>query len=935
MSRIAREVLKATKQASKDATVSRAEQLKKLTLPGTKKEGKEVVEVLVDEPVEEAASRIDVDISNPELPPAPTAPGTVAGAVQRATGKAPPVRKDLEVTTLDEAQRIQDLKLDDFDDAELFQPNFDTFETTDDVTAVVADMAKRNKTRINEARRETITEDQLRKLSEDLDWDTDVIQSVMEREPGLVGKLNAERILAARHILNTSATRIKDLAVKITKGEGTDIERLKFRRQLMLQREFTNNFLENFMGVRAEAGRLLNAFGVPTEGLDVDLAHIREIVETGAGRDTDKIAGAIVLAGDNASTAQVSQLARKYTQSKVMGVVNELFVNSILSGVRTFFVNTAGNLKMMVMQPAERAIAARLGRFMSGEEHAYVGEASALMHGQMAAFSEALVLAGRAARTGVALDDVVKFEGVRRRSITAEHLISEPYRQTPLGRALSVILDGYRVSDGVKLPGVGQIIRAPTERVMLPTDEFFKTMAYRGELTRQAYRDAYGLVKNGELDIADAEKYIRNLMENPTQSIVKAADDYSRYITFQNPLGPRGSKFQLALRSTPILQLVAPFIRTPANIFTAGIAERSPLALARAQFWRTMKEGGEARDMALARVTMGSFTSGLVATMVAEGRISGAGPSDPEARRILELEGWQPYSIKVGDTWHSYRRIEPLAFVIGATADATEIMHAILNAPEGFYDDEEMRIAKEVIPSIITGISQNTISKTYLQGVVDFVEMATDPKRNFDRWSKRMGTSILPYSALRRQMSELDDPYIRHAVSLLEEIKKSSGIPGVSENAPPYRNVFGEPIRRKTGWLGPMSIMPESEERPSRLTDELILLMETTQRVPLGMPRPTIEGMRLNMEEYDALVRASRTEVKLGGQTFEEALNATIKSRVYKDSTVDSKVDLIKAVQRDYDATARLLIEDKNREGVGDRLARWRKHRDKLEFGVQ
>jgi hypothetical protein len=913
MSRIAKEVLKAAKKGMKEADVDRAEQLKKLTLPGTEKaaakEGKESMEVLVKGPADEAAANTDVDIPPPEMP-------TVAKSVEKATGR--PVRKEMEFTTYEEAKRIQELSLDDFDSAEPHQFNYDTWETTDDVTAVAADLAEKNKGRINEARRGTITEDQLRKLATELDWDEDVIHKLMNREIGEVN-LNAEQILAARQILHDSSSRIYDLAEKVVKGEGSDIDRLKFRRQLQLQREFTGNFLENFMGVRAEAGRLLNAFGVPTEGLDMDLTHIREMVESGAGHDTDRIAKAIIMHGDRADVQQISKLARQYTQSKVMGAVNELFVNSILSGVRTFFVNTAGNLKMTLMQPAERAVAARLGRFLSGEEHAYVGEASALIHGQVAAFGEALVLAGRALKSGTALDDVVKFEGVRRRSISAEHLLDEPYRNTPLGRALSPIING-----------LGTVIRVPTERVMLPTDEFFKTMAYRAELSRQAYRDAYGLVRNGDLDLAEVEGYIKNLMESPTKTIVKAADDYSRYVTFQNPLGPRGSKFQLALRSTPVLQLIAPFIRTPANIFTAGILERSPLALARGQFWRTMREGGEARDMAIARVTMGSMTSALIANAVVEGNISGAGPSDAAARRILELEGWQPYSIKIGNTWHSYRRLEPIAFVIGATADAVEILHAINNAPEGFYDDENARVVKEVIPSIITGIAQNTISKTYLQGLVDFTEMMTDPQRYFDSWSKKMATSITPYSALRRQIGELDDPYLRHAETLLDNLRKTSGIPGVSEQAPPIRNVFGEPVKRKTGWLGPLSIIPESEEDPSRITDELITLMEATQRVPITMPRAMIEGMRLNMEEYDALVRASRQEVKLGGRTFKEDLERTIKSRAYKDSSPDDKVEMLKQVQRDYDKQARWLIEDKNREGVGDRLERWRKFRNSL-----
>ena len=55
------------------------------------------------------------------------------------------------------------------------------------------------------------------------------------------------------------------------------------------------------------------------------------------------------------------------------------------------------------------------------------------------------------------------------------------------------------------------------------------------------------------------------------------------------------------------------------------------------------------------------------------GEISGAGPTDPQQRAAMLANGWQPYSVKIGDTWYSYRRLDPFASILGPTADLVEL----------------------------------------------------------------------------------------------------------------------------------------------------------------------------------------------------------------------------------------------------------------------
>lgn len=838
----------------------------------------------------------------PPEPPAPTALDTL-----------PPAQVAPVFDTEEIAQRVSTRNLGDYALDESFQTNFDTITTTDGVKAVIADVAAQNSTRIDQARRGVITNEQLSGLAADLDINQDVVAAVMRRETG--GVLNPETILAARQVLNSSAERIYNLGKKITAGQGTDMERLQFRRQLMWHADYQTQF----MGARAEAGRALNAFNIPA-GADVDPRKMRDLVENMNGYDTDTLAKfASLTEGDVGS---ISHAARKYTQSKLMGTVNELFINSILSGPVTHVVNASGNLMFQAMNMTETALAARIGRFMGGEEHVRVGEATAMAHGTISALRDGFRLAAKTMKTGVPLDDVVKYEGHSRRSISSQNLLSPEQLNTTVGRFSGALIDG-----------VGAVIRAPTERVMAPTDEFFKTLAYRSELERLAFKHVNDQLAMGVSSdpVAQAADLTRQFFEDVPLKAQQAAEDYTRYATFQNPLGDVGQKFQLAIRSAPVLTLIAPFIRTPVNLFKAGIVDRSPLGLFSRKFWRTMKEGGRERDMMLARISMGTATSAVVASYVMDGTITGGGPQNPEARNILLASGWQPYSIKVGDTYHSYARMEPLAFVIGATADATEILSYINSDVEGM-DDEERHVY-DAIAAIITGVANNTMSKTFVRGMSDFTEMMSDPKRYFESYSRNAAGAFIPFSSLRNEIGQIQDPYLREAWTVLDQLKSRSGIPGYSESLPPRRDILGQPRMQSSGeLLGTMSPWPATQETRDPVLQEIIGVMNATKTVPITMPQKRIEGLRLNATEYDELVRFSRLEPARNGRTFWDELDRVMGSSVYLTATADFQSELLRDVQKRYDEVGRIRLEQEN-PLFAARIASQRAKRNRLRFG--
>jgi hypothetical protein len=806
-----------------------------------------------------------------------------------------------------EAERIGELEFEAFDVDDTHHINFDMIETTDDIKSVIADVGERQKYKIDEARRGKITNQELMRLSSELNINQDIVRQVMERESG--GILNAETILGARQVLNGSSKRIVDLAKKVRAGDADDREKLSFLRQVQFHREYQ----AQFMGARAEAGRALNAFSIPVGADDVSIARMKELTDVVHGGNIDKMADMFAEAD---SVEQVGTMAKLSVREKIAGSAYEVFVNSILSGIKTHVVNTSGNALFQGMNIAETAVAAQIGRFMSGEEHVMVGEAKAHLYGMMSSYRDAMRVGWKGLKTGEGAD-VSKLETRHKKFISSETLEITG----PAGRAVDLL---------------GSVIRFPTERLLTSEDEFFKTFAKRGALTQLAYREAARRQASENLTDAQTAQVLKDFLENPPEGALAQMDEHALYSTFQNPLGEKGRAAQKFVASIPGVRYLAPFMRTPINLFKDGLMERSPLAAFSRKFHEEIRAGGARRDMALARVSMGSLTVLSVAVGVDSGAITGGGPSDASARKALQATGWKPYSIRIEDpitgkvTYQSYQRGEPLSYVIGATADAVEI------AKYTDYDDEmieeDERITR-LMASVVAGVANNTMSKTFLSGLADFNQAVSDPGRYAKGWAQRMAGAFIPYSAFRRDMSKIQDPIMRDAWDFKEKLRATGGLPGWSEDSPPRLDIYGEQIYHPRGdVLGVLTPYPDAPETTDPIKLEVAQLMLESKKVPIRMMSKRVEGMKLTNQEYHTLTSMARSELKLSGKTFKQALQKTMNSKLYRMATVDTQVMLLKEVQQGFDnaAKAKLYLDDAE---YRDRLNRFRAKKAKQRVG--
>ena len=814
------------------------------------------------------------------------------------------------------ATRMDTAKLSDYREADPWQPNFDKLETTDDIKGLIASEAQRMAPAIQKSRRGVVPDIELSRLATDLGVDGTAVREVLTRQEG--GTLRPETIVAARRTVIASAERIKSLAVKIRQGQATDIEQLQFRHQT----EFHKAFFEQFMGARAESGRALRAFGIPVrEGMsEMEARQLAQIAENTNGKSTRQLAEMVAMAE---TPAQVSTMLRDSILTKGMNVAQEIFINGILSGPTTHIVNAGGTaLFGVVMAPIERGVAAQIGKFSTSADKVYAGEATAQVIGMATAVKDALRMSAHVMRTGQSMDGIAKFE-TSRRAISSDYLEMSGF----IGKTVDVL---------------GQVMRAPTERVMAPTDAFFKVLAARGELAAQGYRKAVeAAAADPTLTPAQLQQIVSEHMAQPPKYAMEQAEAAALYATFQTPMGVSGAKLvQGARELAPPIRFIMPFVQTPANIFKAAWAERSPLGLFSHRIRGELAAGGARRDMALARLTMGTGLATVIGLYASEGKITGYGPSDPKERKLLMDSGWRPYSIVSTDeqtgekTYISYARAEPLAYLIGATADFMFVRaHDLADDP--LKDDEQNTLA--AASAIVGAISQNTMSKTFTSGVADFIDVVDDPTRYAKNWGQRMAGAFVPYSAFRRQINQVEDPIIREAWTLTDQLRAQSGIPGLSQGLPPRRDIFGDPVRYDQG--GSLvrllsAAMPVSKE-DDPVMQELVRVMDSAREVPVGMPSKSIQGVRLTAEEYSRLTELSRKSIKANGKNFKGALLQVITSPAYLDAPTDwARATVLKEVQNKFDEAASAALV-KESQGLQERIIRERVAKGRLQMGEE
>jgi hypothetical protein len=706
------------------------------------------------------------------------------------------------------------------------------------------------------ARRGQITHAETAALASELQMTPD---DLLRRRKGQA--LNAEQALAARQILAKSSDELLALARKVEGGSEEDLA--TFHKALLRHAAIQ----EQVSGATAEAGRALSQFRVMARSKAVPGRVLDAVISGGGGKDRIEDAAKAIfdLQRQGADAGQINSFARDALKPKFRDKLVELYINSLLSGPQTHAVNIVSNLITQVGQVPEHVAAALLGAGRRGGR--------ALVGKQMA--SDAVTFSEVGAR---ALGMV---SGVKRGLLNGAQTFAT---EIPSDMAAKVEHMTEHAIGGT----VGRIVRVPT-RALSAADEVFKGIARRSAMDGLAIRQAWSEGHRGQA----LRDRAAELAASPTPEMVAQAFDYGRYVTFQRPTGDVGQWVNRMKQKHPVLVLVAPFVRTPANLLKFSL-ERTPLAPAIKTWRQDFAAGGARRDLAISRAVVGSGIGAMAAMWAQQGLISGGGPADRHAGDLMRADGWQPYSIKVGGKWISYARLDPYSTVLGLAADlATKSDH--------MTNGQRDKAAAVLVGSVLRQME----SKTWISGFTKLVkgvdELARGQTTDLQDWfdSTASGAAV---PTLLSQVAHTMDPTRRGTkdFAALPDWADStasrimSRVPGLSDNLPAKTDVFGQPETGEGG-AGPDILSPLWVSTPKNdpVPREMLRL-----GVPIGEVRRVVQGNRLGLDEFQGYKAKA-------GQYIHEGLTQAVNSPAWRSMDDKEQRRWSKEILRDARAAAR------------------------------
>jgi hypothetical protein len=405
--------------------------------------------------------------------------------------------------------------------------------------------------------------------------------------------------------------------------------------------------------------------------------------------------------------------------------------------------------------------------------------------------------------------------------------------------------------------------------MQMAEDEFFKGVLYRMELNTQitrrsksVYRDALeaGMPEADALAKAEAEAV--SLFQNPPRDLDEAAVLFAQKGTFTADLPPALKSLQQTFNH-PALKIVVPFFKTPANI-GLQVIERTPFAPLSSQWREEIAKGGVYRDMALAKVTLGSAVLATFGALAGEGMITGRGPARKADRDALLRDGWQPYSLKIGDKYYSYNGMEPISALLAVAADYAE------------YAKHETDASKieEVFLGGTYGLYEYLKEQPYLQGVAEVAKLLgttqqgeVDGKKIVDGLVKQFGGFVIggspagAYSSLLAGIERLSDPANRDTRAspelpmgvrgFIEAFNKyKSRLPYFSADLPEALNLWGDPTKSGTGAAYELVLPTRVTPQQFSEVDDLLVRMGS----PIGMPERKIDGVEMDAFQNNRLL---------------------------------------------------------------------------------
>ena len=732
--------------------------------------------------------------------------------------------------------------------------NTKSFKNADQVLKTIDDVSESfDDITVDYLQNDVLRNDTAEELAKLLSRDkTEVLKSITKDKE--FSKQGTVRMLAAKQVLQEIAITLEKVSVKYLDEFGDDVKNWTKESQLevgqlgAVLRDTVIALKDQIRGAArmTQAGRIKVA---KSEGTIVDVEEIANIIKSFDGN-----AAVIAKKIKNKNPAEVINSVAKTKYQRVVEASTSLYINSLLSGVYTHAINMKSGLYEAFIRPIEQ-----IGGGVVRADLRAIQLGFAQYQGMIMSMGDTMRAVGLSLRQGDAILDPLQR--------TQDNLQIIGGKAT---RPISGANLGFEGAVGTGIDWVGKLVELPT-RLLMTGDELLKQMNYRGRLLTNALDNTmerglslYSKEGKANTDRIFKEGFDKNGKANIKDNPINAdALEYARVSSYTNSLKNGsylnfGSKIQKFLNEAPELRFIAPFIRTPTNLWR-HFGNRFPLQMPGTRFitkqnrdlWNSGDRRARAEVLGRQMIGVSAVIYGLSLVMETvedkDGngypKITGNGPSNFRIKKQWLQLGWQPYSIAKKNedgtvSYLQYNRMDPRFFILGIVADVKENFQNI--------DDQQK---EAIISTAMLTVFKNVTNKSYLRGISEALEIIASPTENkAARFFGNLAGNLIPYSALRNQgipgITE-PDQIAYESRSFVDKILNKLSL-GEKYLEPRRDLLTGEPIEKTPNALyinadGIASFSfwfqgPSLVGRRSDVKDNRVLLEITSLKIPLEEP---------------------------------------------------------------------------------------------------
>ena len=578
---------------------------------------------------------------------------------------------------------------------------------------------------------------------------------------------------------------------------------------------------------------------------------------------------------DVVSIARAAQMAR----ATPLDMLNEWWINNLLSGPTTHVRNLVGNMSSLLMgKTLVRGVETLLRGQPAEMRHLWRGLVPGIARGWKLAKLAWLHQADFVKAD--LLDAQIEFDGLVK------------------GEKMHAAIPG-KFGDIVRIPG----------RLLAFTDALFKGIVAQMEAGAQAYRIAKAAGLSGKA----MERRIQQEMNTPGSAAWFMAVEKAEESTFQTALkkqsehatkaaGPVGyvargleegarrvSDFS---NSFTLLKWIVPFIRTPYNILRTGIRMSPAGSLILAE---ELVSGGYAKFRRGKAMTathpqmvqhLAEQLIGWTAALLLAGAVEGdeddenqwlliTGTRQKGAEGDLQARTYPATSIRLFGEWYNYGSIEPIATTLGVIADA-------------------VRTNKTGSGSLVGSLRGQIDGKTFLKGLSDTWD-------NVERMAE--GKTDLKAEAIKLALTTLVPNLIRQPLRATDELERDwkakewwhDALPYGGGAAPRVDTMTGKPVE-KPGNFATRLLFPFLSNPPEKTADADKMLLAWNRQNPKQKWAPDEPSRILDIRQPGG----GKVTVELNGLAYEylqKRAAAVTKLRLpgYRANPDERTIDAIKA----------------------------------------